>query len=390
MGTGQRLGTETLVIVLMALMCVGCPPNGEFARQTTKVVLVQAEPVQTDQGIRLETATTKTIAYTEVIEKSPNVRSVTRMTDNEDPDIVLGPPILSPTEDILVYSQTVINVTTRRTQDGTPLIGLTAESSLYKQTVGSPAKTRITHGNRTDLYPAFDSEGRSIVFSSNRTGPDPMLWRVSLAGGGGITKLSSTTTEDYAPTIAAGNKAIVYNCNPPGADEPQIWTMQYNGLLPTQLREGRLPQVSWHGNKILFLRMDRDSKKKQLWVMNMDGSDETQLTSNTQYDIAHARWSPDDTKIVYASDEGIDSNKKSNFDIWMMDSDGTNKTQLTTNGSHDDAPCWDRRGRFVYFRSNRGGSWNIWRFEPAADSQQVEQALSNSSNEARTDRPIER
>lgn len=315
MGTGWRLWMAALVAAFLALMCTGCGSNSNFARQTTQVILVQAEPVQTEEGIRLETATTKTLAYTEVIEKSPNVRSVTRMTDNEDPDLVVGPPILSPTEDILAYSQMTRNLTARRTLDGTAVIRLTAESSLYKQTVGSPAKTRITYGNRTDLYPAFDAEGHSIVFSSNRTGPNPMLWRVSLAGGGGITKLSSTATEDYAPSVAPGNKAIVYNCNPPGAEEPQIWKMQYNGLLPTQLREGRLPQVSWHGDKILFLRVDRDSEKKQLWVMNMDGSDETQLASNATYDIAQARWSPDDTKIVYASNEGIDSNKKSNYDI---------------------------------------------------------------------------
>jgi len=364
-----KLRLPLVILGGLVFLCIGCESAKNRIQQTTQVVLVQAEPVQTDQGIKLETAAIKTIAYTEVIEKSPNVRSVTRMTDNEDPDVVLGPPVLSPSEDIFVYSQMVGIRTTRRSQDSTTLARLTAESSLYKQAVGSPAKTRITYGNRTDLYPAFDFGGKNIIFSSNRTGPDPMLWRISAGGGGGITKLSSTSTEDYAPSVAPDNQVIVYNCNPPGADEPQIWTMQYNGLLPTQLREGRLPQLSWDGTKILFLRVDRDSEKKQLWVMNLDGSDETQLTSNTTYDIAQARWSPDDTKIIYASNEGIDNNKTPNFDIWIMNVDGTNKTQLTTNGSHDDAPCWDRQGRFIYFRSNRGGSWNIWRFELTSNTE---------------------
>ena len=72
--------------------------------------------------------------------------------------------------------------------------------------------------------------------------------------------------------------------------------------------------------------------------------------------------------MVYASNEGVDASGKRNFDIWMMDADGTNKTQLTTNGSHDDWPCWDREGRTIYFRSNRGGMWNVWRFEPVVSS----------------------
>ena len=56
--------------------------------------------------------------------------------------------------------------------------------------------------------------------------------------------------------------------------------------------------------------------------------------------------------------------KEPNNDIWIMRADGSQKTQLTTNGSDDVGPCWDRAGKFIYFLSNRGDAWNIWRFEP--------------------------
>jgi TolB protein len=253
--------------------------------------------------------------------------------------------------------------------EGAPVVQLKTQSSLYKQVIGSPAKTRITYGTRADLYPAFSADGKSIVFSGNRTGPVPTLWRVNLTGGGGITKLSSTATEDYSPSVSTENKAIVYNCNPPGADEPQIWIMGYNGLLPTQLREGLFPEVSPDGKRILFARTDKENKTRQLWTMAIDGSDETQVTNNAKYDVWQARWSPDGKRIVYASNEGVDLNGIKNYDIWMMDVDGTNKTQLTTNGSRDDWPCWDREGKFIYFRFNRGGTWNLWRFELVVSSQ---------------------
>jgi Tol biopolymer transport system component len=37
--------------------------------------------------------------------------------------------------------------------------------------------------------------------------------------------------------------------------------------------------------------------------------------------------------------------------------------RVTRNGSWDDSPAWDAGGRAIYFRSNRGGDWNVWRLE---------------------------
>lgn len=349
--------TTNILLVLTGFALQGC---GD--KTTVFVKIVELRPVVTDEGVRLETRAEKTLAYREVIESSPNVKSVTRLTENEDRNIVIGPPVLSPTGDTMVYWEMPIKIT-RDTQGST---WLTRTSNIYKQAIGSLAKTRLTYGNRTDLYPAISPEGDEILFSSNRTGSNLTLWRISLAGGGGITKITNTMAEDYAPCISPDKTVVVYTSNPPGAREPQIWKVGYNGLLPTQLRVGRSPHVSPDGTKILFVRLDRDSRKSQLWSMSMGGSEETQLTSNTDFNLQDARWSPDGQTIIYASNEGVDSRKRQNFDIWMIHADGTSKTQLTTNGSHDDSPCWDRSGKFIYFRSNRGGAWNIWRFEPVS------------------------
>ena len=350
--------TKALLIALAGLVFQGCQP--EQGPKTVIIQLVEPKVVVTEEGVKLETRPGKTLAYKEVIETSPNVQSVTRVTENEDKNIVVGSPVLSPTAAVMVYWEMPIRIES----DASYGLRLTRQSNIYKQEIGSPAKTLITYGKCTDLHPAFSPDGNDLVFSSNRTGPNPTLWRISLAGGSGIAKITTTLAEDYAPCVSPDDLSIVYTSNPPGAEEPQIWKVNSNGLLPTQLRVGRSPQVSPDGKKILFIRTDKDSGKKQLWIMSIDGSRETQLTSNTDFNIDYARWSPDGKKIVYASDEGVDSQKRHNFDIWMMNADATNKTQLTTNGSHDDSPCWDRQGKLIYFRSNRGGAWNIWRFEP--------------------------
>ena len=142
--------------------------------------------------------------------------------------------------------------------------------------------------------------------------------------------------------------------------------------MATQLKGGESPKACPDTTKrILFLRTDKKNSyerngewvyPKQIWIMNIDGSNETQLTQNTSYNINDAQWSPDGKRIAYSSDEGQDLRGKHNYDIWIMKSDGTNKTQLTTNGSRDDSPCFSRDGKTIYFRSNRAGYWNIWSF----------------------------
>jgi hypothetical protein len=314
--------------------------------------LISVEPQHTDTGVKLVLTRKPTLAYLEVIERSPNVASVTKVTANEDKSLNIGPPVLSPTEDVLLFAEIVEEE------------NKVWYSNIEKQRVGEMGKTRLTYGKWHDLFPAFTPDGKKAIFSSNRTSSNPTLWQVGVDAQIGLTKLTYTQAEDYSPSVAPGDKMVVFASNPPGADEPQIWIFSRESNLLTQLREGEAPQVSPDAKRILFIRQDKLSKRNQLWVMSSDGAEETQLSQNTDYDIIDPRWSPDGKWIVYASNEGFDSQKLRNFDIWMMSSNGSKRTQLTTNGSQDDSPCWDFQGKTIYFRSNRGGAWNIWRFQP--------------------------
>ena len=106
----------------------------------------------------------------------------------------------------------------------------------------------------------------------------------------------------------------------------------------------------------------RSKRLQQLWVMNADGAGETVLTSDVNGDVIDPRWSPDGQWIIFACDEGKDSTGANNYDIWIMSTDGSKRSQLTTNGSRDDGPCIDRTQEYIHFRSNRRGRFNIWRF----------------------------
>jgi len=76
------------------------------------------------------------------------------------------------------------------------------------------------------------------------------------------------------------------------------------------------------------------------------------------------RWSPDGSKIVYAA-YSVGGNS-SNSEIYIMNSDGTNPTQLTDNSTEDNYPAISRDGTKISFMSRRnagiisGDSRDFW------------------------------
>ncbi len=374
----------------------------QLDRVSIDVPRIDFEPRFTVNGTQLRPVQRNTIAYLDVVERSPTVRAVTRVTGNENRNAIIGRPAMSPTDDVMAYpwitvesvEQTYIvqhedtarSIATRlgvtidellaanphlEKQQDKPVPGTVLRitvpeihSTIWRQRVGSFARTRVTEGRWRDLDPAFTSDGNHVIFSSNRTSDNPTLWRIRLEGGGGITRITDSQAQDYMPSVSPSNGLVAYASIPHGADTLQIWTVYANGALPSQLRRGHSPRMSPDGQRMLFLRRDAETRRMQLWSMSVDGTNETQLTSNDNYDIFDPHWSPDGKWIVFASNRDSDADNPGNLDLWLMASDGTKATRLTSNASWDDCPTFDRTGRWIYFRSNRGGAWNIWRLEP--------------------------
>ena len=393
--------------------------------EETTVLVTQAEQqvVETAEGLKVKVITSSSVAELSVIERSPNVKSVTRITNfqrlkkpvgEKDPKKkkkkkavnterilrTVGLPVISPDGKTVVYEilEARIDAEGKQKSDrGT--------SNIWKQPVNSQARTFLTRGRTTNRNPAFSPDGRLLYFSSDRSSPNLTIWRISMQGPGGIARITDSFASDDEVNVAPDGRTIAYSSRTPGTNSRQIWTLQSDGRFATQLREGYQPRISPDGKKMLYLRRARRAERKkvppeerpqdddsqqerqrkeneidwvtQLWMMDIDGANETQLTSNSLHNVRDPAWSPDGKLIAYASDEGLDffarrsgdddasdDAGRQNFDIWIMRLDGTEKSQLTTNGSEDAGPAWSPDSKWIYFRSNRGGANNIWRFEP--------------------------
>jgi Tol biopolymer transport system component len=83
-------------------------------------------------------------------------------------------------------------------------------------------------------------------------------------------------------------------------------------------------------------------------------------------------WTPAG-RIVFAA---MARNKQN---IFRIDADGSNETQLTTNGADNYMPASSSDGRYVIFSSNRSGSFNIWRMN-AEDGSELQQLTFGDGN----------
>jgi Tol biopolymer transport system component len=110
-----------------------------------------------------------------------------------------------------------------------------------------------------------------------------------------------------------------------------------SALLP---RETSAQTTSPEG-KIVFVRPGTDPSDNcfgrpctDIWVMDADGSNQTNLTKTPDTNEGQPAWSSDGTRIAFTSDQ----DEVGGFtDIWVMDADGSNQTNLTKTPDTPDA-----------------------------------------------------
>lgn len=138
-----------------------------------------------------------------------------------------------------------------------------------------------------------------------------------------------------------------------------IWQMNADGSGPTAFAgtaPGATPEFSIDGTKIAFLRGN------DVYSMDANGSNITQLTTDPATD-ADPTWSPDTTQVVF------ESNRDGNYEIYVMNADGSGQTRLTNSAGEDADPHWSPDGSKIVFHSNRDGNQEIYTMDPDGGNQ---------------------
>ena len=115
-----------------------------------------------------------------------------------------------------------------------------------------------------------------------------------------------------------------------------------------------------------------------IFVAKPDGTGKRRLTQEGNRNVFPA-WSPDGRRLAFASD------RSGTPQIWVMDADGGNPTQLTTDGANY-CPAWSPDGKRLAFASSRTGRTEIWVMESDGSKQRqltITPAITASAKMAR-------
>jgi Tol biopolymer transport system component len=106
--------------------------------------------------------------------------------------------------------------------------------------------------------------------------------------------------------------------------------------------------------KIAFARFGDDGEP-DIWTMSPDGSNQVNLTASSEGEDFGPNWRADGKKIAFTSDRETPTNPTvpdiggPDFEIFVMDADGSNQRQITFNALDDEAPGWSPDGKRIVF-----------------------------------------
>ena len=152
---------------------------------------------------------------------------------------------------------------------------------------------------------------------------------------------------------------VIAGSNP---SESQVWILSYPDGTMRQLTNDmdQHRSIGLSGTADKFVTVVQRGLVNVWVVPNGDASRAQQLpVGNLSFYASGGNgvaWTPDG-RIIFSS------NESTNVDLWIMDADGGNRKQLTTDSGRNVSPVVSTDGRYLVFSSTRSKSPAIWRMD---------------------------
>lgn len=195
--------------------------------------------------------------------------------------------------------------------------------------------------------------------------------------GSDIVRLTNNNSYDAEATVHPTENMIIYTAWQNG--DIDLYEMDYDGKnikrITTEYGYDGAAYYSPNGTKIVWrawypqttadtLQWQANMKGKyieavplDIYVADRDASNKVRLTNNGATNWAPS-WHPDGKRIVFSSNmddwnEEYDSFGH-NFELYIINVDGTNLTRLTNNNTFDSFPMFSPDGQKLVYGTNRG------------------------------------
>jgi serine/threonine protein kinase len=213
----------------------------------------------------------------------------------------------------------------------------------------------VTKDAATNWNPVWSPDGRFLYFASDRSG-NMGFWRVAINEETGKVlgepeAVVTPSTFNRHMSFSRDGRRLLYVQT---SQQSNIQAVEFNPRnervvgQPFWITRGdrqiSRPELSPDGRQFV-MRVQRRSQD-DLGMVNRDGTNWRDITSDKFFD-RYPRWSPDGRRLVFTSD------RNGNYEIWTINADGTNLRQVTFNSERGASlPLWSPDGKQILFRRN--------------------------------------
>jgi Tol biopolymer transport system component len=226
--------------------------------------------------------------------------------------------------------------------------------------------SQVTFVDGVEEYPAWSPDGRNLLYTGE-VGKTRRIFQKDVSSGQD-SQLTHGDSDELQPTWSPDGKHVAFvRARQPGMklqpgdvfgqfQDGDVWVLDLasgkesrlveNAFNPTYSSDGKLIAVdaSWAG-------------PRRIWVLDREGHNPQQVTTDTSEEVAHVApaWSPDGKKIVFQN------LARTKFDIRVVSLESKQMNWITNDFFSNIRPAWSPSGKFIYFSSYRSGGINIWR-----------------------------